>query len=397
MQFPVNLGAVVREATDISAARKTPLAVCVFMDESSPGDLQVLVRQAFASLSPRAKVTMGYFPGAPVVALAEADIAVIVAGFDENIGNYAADLRAAGVPVMVVTTMPDLVCAIAKASGTALLEADVLSPLTVPSYRMLAGEAEEILEPIELSEENVESLHCRMGDWIIEICKEKRLAFALAFPFVRKPLSLESVRATAVQNAGIGVVVFLPGADMPIMTLNQAKMLLKIAAAYGEPMSLARAKELVVVICGGFAFRAVARQLVAFIPFLGWAFKGAVAYAGTLAMGYAAIEYFEGGGNARGLLDIAGKIREKVVSTVKKIYKQPSVKEALRNFAASVNETVSNSINQAIPALVSLVSAAIELPDEAEALFVPRKSPAALGAAAWEEGPIEAQAGEGSR
>ena len=28
-----------------------------------------------------------------------------------------------------------------------------------------------------------------------------------------------------------------PGADMPIMTLNQAKMLLQIAAAYGQPLS----------------------------------------------------------------------------------------------------------------------------------------------------------------
>ena len=83
-----------------------------------------------------------------------------------------------------------------------------------------------------------------MGEWIIAACKDKRLAFALAFPFVRRPLSLDAVRATSVQNAGVGVVVFIPGADMPIMTLNQAKMLLQIAAAYGQPLSAERIKEL---------------------------------------------------------------------------------------------------------------------------------------------------------
>ena len=55
------------------------------------------------------------------------------------------------------------------------------------------------------------------------------------------------------QNAGVGLVVFIPGADLPIMTLNQAKMLLQIAAAYGEPMGKERVKELAAVVGGAFA------------------------------------------------------------------------------------------------------------------------------------------------
>ena len=96
-------------------------------------------------------------------------------------------------------------------------------------------------------------------------------AFALAFPFVRRPLSVDAVNATAVQNAGVGLVVFIPGADLPIMTLNQAKMLLQIAAAYGEPLGKERVKELAAVVGGAFACRSVARQIVAFVPALGWA------------------------------------------------------------------------------------------------------------------------------
>ena len=144
-----------------------------------------------------------------------------------------------------------------------------------------------------------------MGEWIIATCREKRLSFALAFPFVARPLSLDAVNATAVQNAGIGVVIFLPGADMPVMTANQMKMILQIAAAYGQPMTLERAKELLVVLGGAFAARSAARSIAGAVPGLGWAIKGAIGYTATLAMGRAAIEYFE---NGMGLMGAAGTV-----------------------------------------------------------------------------------------
>jgi len=41
--------------------------------------------------------------------------------------------------------------------------------------------------------------------------------------------------------------------------------------------------------------RAVARQALTIVPVLGWAIKGGVGYTGTLAMGKAAVQYFEDG------------------------------------------------------------------------------------------------------
>jgi uncharacterized protein (DUF697 family) len=43
----------------------------------------------------------------------------------------------------------------------------------------------------------------------------------------------------------------------------------------------------------GFGFRAVARELLDFVPVAGWAVKGAIAYGGTKAVGEAAVRYFE--------------------------------------------------------------------------------------------------------
>ena len=98
------------------------------------------------------------------------------------------------------------------------------------------------------------------------------------------------------------------------MTLNQAKMLLQIAAAYGQPLDKRRIKELAAVVGGAFACRGAARQLVGVVPGLGWAVKAAIGYSGTYAMGHAAIEYFEGGGNVSGVANVVSQARKAAVS-----------------------------------------------------------------------------------
>lgn len=321
MKLPVDVSAVLKEATQIDESRKVPLVVSLFIDESAPGDLQAFVRQEFASAAANARVSINYFPSSPVVSPNQADMAVIAAGLDEKVGEYAQQLRDAGVPVMIVTTLPQLVRDIAQTQGHPLLEEDVLAPVVKTSGCFDKKEqdaSDTSADLIALNAETLSPLRLRMGEWIVATCREKREAFAYAFKFVRKPLSLESVFATAAQNAGVGLVVFIPGADMPIMTLNQAKMLLQIAAAYGQPMDAGRIKELAALVGGAFACRSVARQLVAFVPGLGWAIKGGIGYAGTLAMGRAAVEYFEGDGKIDNLARSLAKTSNKVVQTVRR-------------------------------------------------------------------------------
>ncbi|MEG0303282.1 MAG: hypothetical protein RSB04_03245 [Gordonibacter sp.] len=318
MQLPVDVKAVIDEATNIDDARKTPLSVSVYIDDTAPGDSVARVRSAFASASPTARVSLLYLDGRPFAPFEGDDMAVIVAGLCPDVGSYVGQLHAVGVPVMVATTMPALVAQIADAQGHPIPEADIVAPESPAraSHALPArtgGKAVSAEEPYLLDERAATSLDRRMGEWVVEACRPKRLAFALAFPFVRRPLSVDAVNATSVQNAGIGLVMFIPGADLPIMTLNQAKMLLQIAAAYGEPMSAERVKELAAVVGGAFALRTVARQVVAIIPALGWAIKAAIGYSGTQAMGRAAIEYFEGGGNIAGLANVVVRARDKAV------------------------------------------------------------------------------------
>lgn len=130
---------------------------------------------------------------------------------------------------------------------------------------------------------------------ILEETEGKEVALASKVETFRDVATEMVVRKTSLQNALIGGVTILPGSDMPLLMANQMRMVLRIAAIYGEELTLERAKELLTVFWGGLTFRAIARQLLDFLPGLGWVIKGGVAYAGTSAVGKAARKYFEKG------------------------------------------------------------------------------------------------------
>jgi uncharacterized protein (DUF697 family) len=122
---------------------------------------------------------------------------------------------------------------------------------------------------------------------------ESGTALAARLPVLRRAVCDELIRSFSKKNAVIAVAVFIPGVDMPVLTLNQARLVLRIALAYGQEIDKERAIELLGVVGAGFGMRAVARELLDFVPVAGWALKGAIAYAGTKAIGEAAVRYFE--------------------------------------------------------------------------------------------------------
>jgi uncharacterized protein (DUF697 family) len=122
---------------------------------------------------------------------------------------------------------------------------------------------------------------------------EEATSLAARLPVLRRPLAEELTDRFARRSALIGVAVFVPGADFPVLTIQQLRLVLRIGAAFGEELDAERLPEVLAVIGGALAFRAVSRQLLAAVPIAGWIVKGAVAYAGTRAVGEAAIRYFE--------------------------------------------------------------------------------------------------------
>lgn len=374
MNIPIDIKTLLAGATDVEAARTVPLSVSVLIDDSAPADLAAFVRSSFASASPQARVSLNYFHDGRALFDPESDMVVIAAGTTPEVGQVAEDIRRARIPVMVVTASLAAVRSAAEAAGVPIAPADLIAPDQVAGSDVIplshpvvvhsgaaavaapdaaggivqdAAQDGISLEPIPLSVDMMERLALRMGEWVVATFKETRLSYSQAFDFVRRPLALESVRSTAAQNAGVGLVVVIPGADMPVMTANQAKMVLEIAAAYGQPLTADRVKELAAIVGGGFAWRAVARQIIGVVPALGWAVKAGIGYGGTVAMGTAAIEYFEHGGTVGGLIGALNEARGKAVRAFASTSAGRGMKDRVRTAGRNAARNAASSAGQA--------------------------------------------------
>lgn len=152
-------------------------------------------------------------------------------------------------------------------------------------------------------------------DRLFSLCAEtagdKGIALGRRYPAVRRAVARRLIARTSAQNVFIALVFFVPGSDMPAMTLNQAKMVLSIAAMYGESIDKERAVELAGLAVLGFGFRGLGRLLVRALPGLAIVLRMVTAYSATTAVGLGAIAYFEKGAPASTskVIALAGSMR----------------------------------------------------------------------------------------
>ncbi len=293
MALPVNVRDIVRSSTKIREEREKPLRIAIIIEANAPDELIDAVRDRFRPQTAGAKLGLEVAePGVSIGFHASTDVVIGLVGTGSGgLAGVLADAREQGLHTVAVGVSPRHIEVAERVGHPYADTVAAIDPLT--------------------------AVDAELASWLVERLAGKRLALAHNFAFMRSAVAEEAIKATATQNALVGAVLFIPGADMPVMTLNQAKMLLQVAAAYGEPLGAERAKELLAVVGGGFALRAVARQALGFVPGFGWAIKGAVGYAGTLAMGKAAVTYFEQGGDFSNMARKAVEARDAAVRRLK--------------------------------------------------------------------------------
>lgn len=181
-------------------------------------------------------------------------------GEDERILRAA---KRARVPTIVVQT------------GTELYDVPYVLPTDVVACPPGAG------FPIE---EITHALAARLGD--------QGTSLAARLPVLREAVCEALIERFSRQNGIAAVAIFVPGADFPVLTLNQLRLVLRLAAAHGVEVDQQRLPEILATLGAAFGFRAVARQLLGAVPVAGWLVKGGIAYAGTRALGEAAHKYF---------------------------------------------------------------------------------------------------------
>jgi uncharacterized protein (DUF697 family) len=140
------------------------------------------------------------------------------------------------------------------------------------------------------------------------------LPLARQFPAFRTPVVERTIHAVARENALFAVATAVPdivpslielpwalgefGSDTVFLTGNEIRMAFLIAAAHGKEVGLAGQKGVILtIVAGAFGWRALARELAGKIPLGGGLIpKGAIAYAGTYAVGKSLELYYRGQG-----------------------------------------------------------------------------------------------------
>ena len=276
-RLPIDVRALYDAGKRMKEDRERPIRIAVLVEVDAPDDLVEAARAALHPNTANGMVDVSVIePGDLLRVDSRADVCIVLIGSGAHANATLRDLRERAIPTAAVAVRDDKT-GLAELLGHPRL--DVI--IGTDGESVIAGP---------------------LADWMVRRLERLRTALGNNFAFGRAAVAREIVKATAWQNAAIGVVMFIPGADMPIMTLNQGKMLLQIAATYGQELDAARIKELAAVVAGGFLFRVFARELMGVIPGFGWAIKGGIAYSGTIAMGTAAITYFEEGADLTGVV-----------------------------------------------------------------------------------------------
>ena len=206
-------------------------------------------------------------PGAVRVGGRVEDAAVLVrvlagAPSEEDVRELRAASRA-GVPVVAVQTAPE------DFDVPYVLATDVVAS------RPGAGFPVEALAAI---------VAARLGD--------EAIGLAARVPALRDAVCAALIERFSRRNGLAGVAIFVPGADFPVLTLNQIRLVLRLAAAHGVELDQRRVPEVLATVGAGLGFRTLARTILGVVPVAGWAVRGAVAYGGTKALGEAALRYF---------------------------------------------------------------------------------------------------------
>jgi len=160
---------------------------------------------------------------------------------------------------------------------------------------------------------------------MISASPEAALVIGRELPVYRRQAAQRIIRNATLVSLAAGLEP-VPLVDIPILLGTQVRLVLRLAALYGEPINSAdavkHARELVVTMISGIGLRYLAEQAAKMVPFGGDIIAGAIAGAATWSIGEVALEYYEGGKHFD-----AGRLRSLTNVFYKRFRKQDKLQE----------------------------------------------------------------------
>lgn len=222
--------------------------------------------------------TPGHLPNVQQDAVEESAVAMYLLDAEQGIRQRDIDvieqLRKKEKPLVIALNKTDLLDAAADeaaARAAATLQVQDVVPISAR-------------DGVNIAEELIPAL--------IETSPEAAMVLGRQIPQYRHEAATKLVRTAMLVSLAAGLEP-IPLVDIPILLSTQIRLVLRIAAVYGEPLSAQHARELFLTIASGLAFRYLAEEASKLVPFGGDLVSGAIAAAGTWAIGQVAIEYFE--------------------------------------------------------------------------------------------------------
>ena len=133
---------------------------------------------------------------------------------------------------------------------------------------------------------------------MIDASPEAALVIGHELPAYRRSAGQRIIRNATLVSLAAGIEP-IPLIDIPILLGAQIRLVLRMAALYGEPIdstnAMLHARALIATMAGGLGFRFLAEQAAKAVPFGGDFVAGAIAGAATWSMGQVALEYYDSG------------------------------------------------------------------------------------------------------
>jgi len=132
---------------------------------------------------------------------------------------------------------------------------------------------------------------------MIDASPEAALVIGHELPAFRREAAQKIIRTATLVSLAAGLQP-IPFIDIPILLGTQIRLVLRLAALYGEPLDSADAlkhvRELTATMVGGLGLRFLAEQAAKAVPFGGDVIAGVIAGGATWSIGQVALEYYEG-------------------------------------------------------------------------------------------------------
>ena len=163
------------------------------------------------------------------------------------------------------------------------------------------------------------------------------LALAKAMPQYRRKIAWRSIATASSLSAAIALSP-LPVIDFIPLVAAQTGMVLTIARIYQYKITAKRARDLIGTFGLGMLGRVLFQQLSKFAAVPGWILSSAIATSMTIAMGYAAIEWFEKGERISNekFRQLSRELSQSLVLRLREIFKRKPSKKQLKKVVADL-------------------------------------------------------------